>query len=223
MKKKLLAIIMMANMVLCSSSTFVGGDVRINHLGINQNFDTVSFSNDDYLSLVRNTKKEDDIQIQNTMIGYLSLEKAYVRNPEKYIRANGFVEPESLSNKTIRYRESESEYLKSLFQTNKWFVSKDNIMFHSFTNKLNGKYASASIVEEYTYFVNDDFDGENFRKREYFFELEKNNENVWKIVSVKTNDPWELEGDFDYEEIEVYTTEPILADCKDVSLDEEKK
>ena len=58
---------------------------------INAGFDTLSYTNDDQKNLTMNSKVNDDSQIQSVIIGYLATEIAYVRKPEEYTRARGFV------------------------------------------------------------------------------------------------------------------------------------
>lgn len=164
-------------------------------------FDTLSYTNEEYRLLATRNIASDREQIKGTIVGYLASRKAYVRSPETYGQTAGFVE-KKLSSKTIAYRESESEYLKELNKLMEWNISEDSLSFCNFKATVEQDTAKASIVEDYKYYIDDDFGDESFRRREYTFEMIKNSEG-WKIVDVKTNDPWETEESFSYAEIDV--------------------
>ncbi|MDO5650264.1 MAG: hypothetical protein Q4G11_06635, partial [Gallicola sp.] len=136
-------------------------------------FDTLLYPNDIYAALASNNMEKDDEVIANTIVGYLATEKAYVRCPDLYTRAIGFVEDKALSSKTIAYRTSESEYLKELNKLMGWTIYKDNLSFRDFKVSICKDVANASIVEDYQYFIDDDFDEESFRRRKYSFEMIK--------------------------------------------------
>ena len=172
---------------------------------INAGFDTLSYTNDDYKNLTMNSKVNDDSQIQSVIIGYLATERAYVRKPEEYTRARGFVTAAALNSNTVSYRNSESEYLKELNKLMDWTISRDCISFDNYRAQIGKQVATARIVENYEYYINDGFDGESFRRREYTFEMKKESGD-WKITSVRTNDPWENESTFAYTPIDVQGT-----------------
>ena len=99
--------------------------------------------------------------------------KAYVRNSEEYTRVSEFVDEKAVSSKTIAYRESESEYLRKLNDLMGWTIYKDNILYSNFNVSIKRNVANASIVEDYKYYIDDDFGDESFRRREYRFEMER--------------------------------------------------
>lgn len=172
---------------------------------INAGFDTLSYTKDDYKNLSMNSKANDNNQIQSVIIGYLATERAYVRKPEEYTQARGFVTATALNSNTVSYRKSESEYLKELNKLMNWTISRDCISFDNYRAQIEEQVATAKIVENYEYYINDGFDGESFRRREYTFEMKKELGD-WKITSVKTNDPWENESTFAYTPIDVQGT-----------------
>lgn len=205
MKKRLIAILSCAALLsaaLCSTAFAAASTSIPDSDSIAKGFDTLSYTGEAYNKLAESKGLNDNDQIENLIIGYLASEKAYVRNPEAYVRAVGFVDEKAQSSKTIAYRESESQYLKELNNLMGWTISEDYLSFSQYKATINQETARASIVEDYKYFINDGFDGESFRRREYTFELSKDSES-WKIVDVKTNDPWETEDNFTYTEIDV--------------------
>lgn len=102
----------------------------------------------------------------------------------------------------MQYRLSEYQYQTNLNRLLDQVIQNDVIEFTDSTVSFEGNTAKASIVETYTYNVDDGFDGINFRLRMYIFDLEKIN-GKWLISDVITNDPWESSGDFNYEPITI--------------------
>lgn len=204
MKKRLIAMLSCVALIstVLSSTAFATNILAPDIASIKGGFDTLSYSEEAYRALAENTDISECDQIKNLIIGYLASEKAYVRNPNEYTRVTGFVDTKALDSKTIAYRESESEYLKELNNLMGWTISKDNLSFSAFKVTINQNAAQSSIVEDYKYFIDDGFDDESFRRREYTFELSKDS-GYWRIVNVKTNDPWETDNAFSYTEIDV--------------------
>ena len=218
----------------CCSTVLASNILKSSYEGIiNKSFDTLSYTDEEYKMFAKKSISDYD-RIQSTIIGYLATEKAYVRNSEEYTRVSEFVDEKAVSSKTIAYRESESEYLRKLNDLMGWTIYKDNILYSNFNVSIKRNVANASIVEDYKYYIDDDFGDESFRRREYRFEME-NNFDGWKIVSVKTNDPWETEENFVYKEIDIDGTitqlkneiekannaivEPILVDNLDDKIE----
>ena len=216
MKKRLVAIMTCATListVFCATA-FAASTPTPDITSMKAGFDTLSYSGEAYQALAENTSISEGDQIKNLIIGYLASEKAYVRSPETYTRATAFVEAKAIDSKTVAYRESESEYLKELNNLMGWTISKDNLSFSDFDVAVDKDAAQASVVEDYKYFIDDGFDGESFRRREYTFRLSKDS-GRWKIVEIKTNDPWETEENFSYAEIDVAG---VIAQQKDEML-----
>lgn len=213
MRKKIIALIftllisqLMSSLVYASNlSTFIDRDTKA------KGFDTLNYSNDVYKALANDNLVKDSDQIENTIIGYLATEKAYVRSPASYSQSIGYVIDKAHKSTTIAYRESESEYLKELNKLMGWTIYKDNLSFSDFKVTIGKQFAQASIVEDYQYFIDDDFGEESFRRRKYSFEM-VNSSDGWKIKEVKTNDPWENDESFSYKEIEVVDIIAKLAD-----------
>lgn len=172
--------------------------------------DTTSFDQEQYLNPIELSSNNflsavsEDVKVQLTCESFLAMAKAYVRNPKKYDYTKR-IHPNSLGKDTIKYRMSTFYYESEIKKALKEVISIDNLEFTDFKVTYNGDIATASIVESYTYYSNDGFDGKSFRRKKYTFELQKNN-NQWEITDVKTNDPWELDPSFEYKPIDVETT-----------------
>lgn len=214
MKKRIIAkliFIVLIIIVFCSTAFAAANSTVIDKDTLAKGFDTLSYTNEEYKELAKNKGQNDNDQIENLIIGYLATEKAYVRNPEVYERAVVFVDEKALTSNTIAYRESESRYLQELNNLMGWTIYEDFLSFSQYKVTINQKMACASIVEDYKYFINDGFDGESYRRREYTFSLSKDS-GFWTIVDIKTNDPWETEDNFSYTEIDVSGVIAQLAD-----------
>lgn len=172
---------------------------------LQKGFDTLDYTQQDYLPSRVSTRAQaadDSSQIEQLIVGFLASSKAYVRSPEQYSNGVLFIADTARDVAPIKYRISETEYQRALNDAMGWEITSDNISFDNFAVEVDGDSASASIVEDYTYYITDGFDSESFRRREYSFDLE-NGINGWEIVSVTTNDPWELETGFSYTPIDV--------------------
>lgn len=134
-------------------------------------------------------------KIELTCKTFLTMARASVRNQAYH--CTELISTEGASDSTIQYRLSEYELLHALQQANGAEIYADDIKFSNFSAEIFENTATASVVEEYSYYVDEGFDDDfNYRMREYTFTLEKENDN-WCIAQVVTNDPWETE-DFDY-------------------------
>lgn len=191
-------------------------------------FDTLDYSQEDYFPAHVNTRMQnvdDEAQIEQLIVGFLASSKAYIRSPNQYNNGSQFIANSAKTSAPVEYRIAETEYKRALNEAMGWEITSDNISFDNFTIDVSGSQASASVVEDYTYYITDGFDSESFRRREYSFELQ-NGANGWEIVSVKTNDPWEEEDGFSYDVVDVEShiaevlTVPQTLDSGDV-LDEE--
>ena len=208
-KKMLITFVLLAALTssLCipafaATNSFSGKDPLARIQG---GFDTLDYTQEEYLSqntAIQARNVDSGEQIERLIIGFLASTKAYVRSPDQYNNGSRFVSNHAISSKPIEYRLSETEYKLALNDAMGWEITSDNISFDNFIVNISGKDATASIVEDYTYYITDGFDSESFRRREYSFDLEQG-ETGWEIVSVKTNDPWEVEESFTYTPITV--------------------
>ena len=209
MRKKLTAVIACAAMIV----TFATGEAlaQTENLNAKENifteqssFDTLSYTQDDY-SIMNSSvsrKSDDSSQVEFLIKGFLASTKASIRESKLYDNKTSFISNAAIDNDTIEYRLTEAQYQNALNNAMGWSITEDNISFSKFNVEFDGESAVASIVEDYTYFATDGFDSESFRRREYTFQLKKE-ETGWKIVNITTNDPWELQEDFVYVPIDV--------------------
>lgn len=162
-------------------------------------YDTLSMTPEEYLELAKPKvslfrRTSDEEVILNICEAFLSMGRASVRNA-KYLPSL-LVEEQAQENDEIQYRLSEYQYLAAYWAAVGAKITSDSMQYFGESVDIDGETATASIAEYYTYYTNDDFDGENIRVREYFFIL-KNGEEGWEICKVTTNDPWE-DDSFNY-------------------------
>jgi len=164
----------------------------------------VAFTQRDYMQRIANmtnsrTSKDSDA-IKTTIKTFLTLSKAYIRDftnySNKMLINNGYKE-----SAIIQYYYSTVEYDRRTRDLLGWGIISDDITFWNYSININGYTASASIVETYHYISNDGF-GDSYRTKEYFFELIRA-DGIWQIISIKTNDPWEMDDTFIYIPIDV--------------------
>lgn len=168
-------------------------------------FDTLNFTQDDYVSSAYTAGRslDDKGQLENICASFIASSRAHVRNPDLY-KSTAFVSDKCVYNSKIQYRLSEFDYLNALYKELGWEILEDNLSFDNIQVKINGNTAVVKVVESYTYYVTDGFDDESFRRREYTFTLDKNN-SLWQITGVVTNDPWE-DDNFTYQPINIKNT-----------------
>lgn len=162
---------------------------------------TLRYTQEEYLANISDAKS-DAARIEAVCTSFLTMARASVRN-EKY-DPSVLVADNKLKENKVAYRLSEYEYLAALYKALNQTILSDKISFSDFSLSIDGNSAQAKIVESYEYNINDGFEGESFRKRQYDFDLVKENDE-WKIICVTTNDPWE-DSDFNYEAINVSKT-----------------
>lgn len=163
-------------------------------------FDTLTYRQEEY-EVFKNVHITLEQNIEYIVKGFLVSNKAFVRRPDLYKMKN-FISRNAMSNETVAYRLSETEYQRQLNEAMGWEITGDKISFSNYRFEISGDSATASVVEDYRYHITDGFDSESFRRREYTFKLEREN-NTWKITEIKTNDPWETDGSFVYKAINV--------------------
>lgn len=202
MKKRITTFILCAAMCFTLLSPSVAASEQAATFDTHKGFDTLSYSQQDYHASNVAARQSDETQVESLITGFLASTKASIRDPESYDNETGFIAKASYNDGAIAYRLTEAEYRRALNDAMGWKITSDSLSFNSYNAKISGTSATASIVEDYTYYVTDGFDGENFRRREYTFNLEKDSSG-WEITNIKTNDPWELQEDFVYEPIDV--------------------
>ncbi|MCD8107575.1 MAG: amidase domain-containing protein [Oscillospiraceae bacterium] len=197
----LVAVILLVCSVFCFADDAVSGDAGT----LANGFDTLSYTQDDYLEMCgsSNLASDDEVIIENICKAYIASSRAYVRSPEEYsneaLTAN--IGDETMTSQ-LAYRQSEYDYLAALYPALDWEITEDSLEFDGFTVTVTDDTATASIVEKYTYYVTNDFECENYRSRKYTFSLRKS-KGEWKIVGVTTDDSWETSESFVYEPIDV--------------------
>jgi hypothetical protein len=230
--KKNLVIKIFACFLLLSLLVSQGVSVRAQSIDRSTILDTTSLTQQEYLEVLNVSARqqsesaliENSDLIKLTCETFLTLAKASVRNPLAYDPSQLIVY-QSRSLDTIKYRLSEYEYLAKLYQTLKQVISDDSLEFTDFVLLSKEKTVTAGIVETYKYTINDGFDGENFRRRMYYFDLQFI-DGQWQITNVTTNDPWEQSEAFVYQPIDVESAiNELSADNLPVepSLDSETK
>ncbi len=163
--------------------------------------DTLYYGQDDYLSMYNDSLSLDDEQaIRVTCELFLTTLRASVRNPS--YDSLPFIEESSVFCPKIRYRLSEYQYLSALYESLETEILSDSLTFSGFKSVVIDDQAYASIVEDYCYYSTDGFGSPSERVREYSFALCRK-DGRWLITDVTTNDPWELNQDFQYEPINV--------------------
>lgn len=159
---------------------------------------TLRYTQEEYLANMA-AAKTDAEKIEAVCTSFLTMARASVRN-QKY-DPSVLVADNKLKDNKVAYRLSEYKYLAALYNALNQTILSDNISFSDFSLSIDGNSAQAKIVESYEYYINDGFEGNSFRKRQYYFDLIRENAG-WKISSVATNDPWE-NNNFNYEAIDV--------------------
>lgn len=157
---------------------------------------TLRYTQEDYLTDI-SLRKSDSEKIKAVCTAFLTMARASVRS-SSYDPSVLVADNKQKDNKVV-YRLSEYEYLNTLYKALDQTILSDKISFSNFSVGIDGDSAQAKIVESYEYYINDGFEGESFRKRLYYFDLSKENDE-WKIACVTSNDPWESNG-FSYEPI----------------------
>lgn len=165
---------------------------------------TLGRTQDEYMKNAEDAiskSSSDDQAIQVVCETFLTLAKASVRNSLAY-DCTKMISSDSLDNDTIKYRLSEYAYHSERRKFLGWDIVRDALNFNNFKVSYADDVATASIVEEYSYYANDGFNSDSFRVKEYTFTLAKDSDG-WKITSIKTNDPYELEDGFNYSPIDI--------------------
>ena len=134
--------------------------------------------------------------------------KSYIMAYRAYARGEDYTLDKFYSrcdiSKTLEYRESEANYRRALADNFDMKIVSDNVALTILNETVENKQATIEIYENYEYII-EDADDTFYRNRVYTFDLIKEN-NKWVITEIKTNDPWEESGRFDYSPIDVKST-----------------
>ena len=224
MKRKLL-IMLLCGCLIFDLSSFSS------HLANNTNLstitDTTSYTQEEYLELVEPTTNtlmsipSNDEKVKLTCELFLAIAKASVRKPDEY-DPTVIISSNCLNKDTIQYRLTDYNYQSKLNEVLEQNISDDTLEFTNFDVTYKDSKATANIVESYTYYSNDGFDDISFRRKMYTFNLD-NVDNNWLITDVKTDDPWELESDFEYNPIDVDACILDKTNQKEIILDNRDK
>lgn len=203
MSKKVLASLTTVLMCICLMCPFVyAANTSTITDYATEGFDTLSFSQSEYSAPAIKVRQTDENYLEHLIIGFLASTKASIREPSMYDNQTAFISSTATMNNTVQYRLTEAKYTAALYNELGWQIIKDNISFDQFVANIKENSATATIVEDYTYTITDGFSSESFRRREYTFELIKEDD-TWQIVGVTTNDPWELDSSFEYAAIDI--------------------
>ena len=160
--------------------------------------DTLSKSQDEYLATIKSTRSiladNEEKTIRAVCESFLTICRASVRKNDYYPQV--LIDEECIKSDKIQYRLSEYTRLANIHSDSDKEIIWDEISFPSFSCSINNNVAEVSIVEDYTYFYNDGFDGLNYRVREYYITLQKN-DGSWEIINITTNDPWEKDNNYE--------------------------
>lgn len=119
---------------------------------------------------------------------------------------------ELVSNKGIAKMEQPECGLLSADEAQSQFkkITSDKIVFSEFSTEIEEDVATANVVEEYSYYLDEGFDDDyNYRRVMYMFSLEKDKDGSWKIVDAYEKSPWEISKsntDMPESKVEVYNT-----------------
>ena len=177
----------------------IGNELYSDHEG----FDTLSLTQAEYENLLSinhvgvttNAYVNDSIELSDIQIieeickVHIATSRAYVRDPDNYSKTT-FFSPEANDNQLVKNHISQYDYLNSLYEAKDWTVYSDNLSFSEYNVEINGDYANASIVEEYSYDINNGFDELCWLSREYSITLRKSLGN-WYITCITTDSPIE--------------------------------
>ncbi len=184
-------------------------------------YDTLSKTYEEYISLLNvSTRSLTDNEkiIEKTCEAFLSICRASVRSND--YQPSELIDNLSINSDKNKYRLSEYKYLSNLLIATEREIVYDTISFDKFKCEIDDNNATASVVENYSYFINDDFNELSHQTREYYFKLKKI-DGSWLICEVATNDPREDEN-FDYNT--KFSVSDVLAEPKGtITTDRDEK
>ncbi len=177
----------------------------IEQLEDTEGFDTLSLMQAEYENLVSdrisgsaaNSYGSDPAAISDMQIieeickVHIATSRAYVRDPGSYSTTT-FFSPEAGENQLVKNHVSQYKYLNALYKANGWTFYSDSLSFSGFKAEIDGDNAHASIVEEYSYDIDNGFDNLSWLSREYSIDLRKSSGN-WYITCISTDSPIESE------------------------------
>lgn len=149
-------------------------------------------------SYLQNTANENKIKV--AVQTFIFVSRAKMRNGNAYDE-KFLINKSKLNDANILYRLKLNELhyqLNKKLRVIKW----DNIDLKDFNVTINGDQADASIVENYSYYIDDTFKDTCYENKEYYFTLSLSG-GRWYITSIKTSDPWEKDANFVYKDFDV--------------------
>lgn len=154
------------------------------------------------LYLLNKSKNVNDYKaVEEISKSYLLLTKAYIRDRENY-NPNVLLDSEYLNSPILKYKTKSDEYFSKILEVDKREIIWDKVKYNISDVRLNNNDAFISIVEDYTYFIDDDFQTISRRIQEYYIYLHKTNLE-WKITEVTSNSPEEESIGFEYYDFDV--------------------
>lgn len=167
--------------------------------------ETVNVSPDVYIqtaeAILLDVHCADELKIEAVCKTFLTMAKASVRDQD--YDCTWFIAEDGMKDAAIQYHLSTFAFQNAFNNAREVEIFDDNISFRDFAVEIENGSATASIVEEYSYYLDEGFDDDyNYRMREYTFSLILDNSGEWRIIGMSTNDPWETEA-FLYQAIDV--------------------
>jgi len=147
---------------------------------------------------LQNTGNEN--KIKAAVQTFILVSRAKMRNGNAYDE-KFLIKKDKLNDDNILYRLKLNELhyqLNKKLRVIKW----DSIDFSNFNVTINGDQADASIVENYSYYIDDTFKDTCYESKIYYFTLSLSG-GRWYITNIKTSDPWETEDNFVYKDFDV--------------------
>ncbi len=120
---------------------------------------------------------------------HIATSRAFVRDPDNYSKTT-FFSSEAGENQLGKNHVSQYDYLNALYEAKDWALRSDRLSFSGFQAEIDGDYAIAGIVEEYSYDIDNGFDEVCWLSREYSVNLHKSLGN-WYITCITTDSPIE--------------------------------
>lgn len=195
-------------------------------------FDTLSLTQTEYENLVSDkligaavnsydsgSAELSDMQIIEEICKvHIATSRAFVRDPDNYSKTT-FFSPEAGENQLVKNHVSQYDYLNALYEAKGWTFYSDSLSFSGFEVEINGDYANASIVEEYSYDIDNGFDELCWLSREYSIALRKSSGN-WYITCITTDSLIERE-EIDVEAQIALLNQPVEATgiCDDSNIE----
>lgn len=214
MKKvtRTLALLLILCTLLSCMSIFVSADSMISTEEMTVTCETVRSTQAVYESSLGKMETDED-NIKAAVETYLLISHASVVNQEKYdLTTTKCLVSTAKRNESIRYRLQANELQQKLNAAKKIQIVYDDLTTRDFEVKVDGNTATAKIVEDYSY-KEAGSDATYGYTCEYTFTLNNSTGN-WLIENIATNNPNEMNENFEYtffdvdKQVELLTTAP---------------